>query len=414
MTDRSISTDDLLDRVTRSEYGMPVRLMEQVLERGQRAVRPTTAALARWRDDEVRDPLWLVVLLGELRDADAVEALVEQLRRPQMDLFAEASAEALAKIGAPSVPALIELARADDAAVRLWAYAALGWIDDDVARAALLDALPRDPALADVAAMAIGSHARPADVDALHAVYRTCEPWQRAGVAEGIRWAHHGAPAPMWTRDWRLRYRRRPDLEGGVEADWPAIAAAMRDPEAERPTDANAPLLELDALLAPDAPDEDLCEDCGAPIERPMAVPLCPDTAVAVAVGQLAVLESAHEDGIEDVFELLDELEDDEDELRARREPHRGRAREEREEQLWDMAEARATCEWLVEQGVEDVEEGIALIESRVRELAARHGDPDRLLGVPEPVTRGEKIGRNDPCPCGSGRKYKRCCLDKA
>jgi uncharacterized protein len=23
------------------------------------------------------------------------------------------------------------------------------------------------------------------------------------------------------------------------------------------------------------------------------------------------------------------------------------------------------------------------------------------------------KIGRNDPCPCGSGRKYKKCCLDK-
>jgi hypothetical protein len=23
-------------------------------------------------------------------------------------------------------------------------------------------------------------------------------------------------------------------------------------------------------------------------------------------------------------------------------------------------------------------------------------------------------IGRNDPCPCGSGRKYKRCCATKA
>lgn len=23
------------------------------------------------------------------------------------------------------------------------------------------------------------------------------------------------------------------------------------------------------------------------------------------------------------------------------------------------------------------------------------------------------KIGRNDPCPCGSGRKYKRCCLPR-
>ena len=22
------------------------------------------------------------------------------------------------------------------------------------------------------------------------------------------------------------------------------------------------------------------------------------------------------------------------------------------------------------------------------------------------------KIGRNDPCPCGSGKKYKNCCLD--
>ncbi|RCV63967.1 hypothetical protein C5S53_11155 [Methanophagales archaeon] len=24
-----------------------------------------------------------------------------------------------------------------------------------------------------------------------------------------------------------------------------------------------------------------------------------------------------------------------------------------------------------------------------------------------------KKIGRNDPCPCGSGKKYKKCCLRK-
>lgn len=24
-----------------------------------------------------------------------------------------------------------------------------------------------------------------------------------------------------------------------------------------------------------------------------------------------------------------------------------------------------------------------------------------------------EKVGRNDPCPCGSGKKYKSCCLLK-
>ena len=27
------------------------------------------------------------------------------------------------------------------------------------------------------------------------------------------------------------------------------------------------------------------------------------------------------------------------------------------------------------------------------------------------PVRKGEKIGRNDPCPCESGKKYKKCCL---
>lgn len=32
-----------------------------------------------------------------------------------------------------------------------------------------------------------------------------------------------------------------------------------------------------------------------------------------------------------------------------------------------------------------------------------------------EPYVRPEpKVGRNDPCPCGSGKKYKKCCLAKA
>ncbi|HII02819.1 TPA: DUF1186 domain-containing protein [Methanosarcinaceae archaeon] len=34
---------------------------------------------------------------------------------------------------------------------------------------------------------------------------------------------------------------------------------------------------------------------------------------------------------------------------------------------------------------------------------------PDRLKRMLKP----EKIGRNDPCPCGSGKKYKKCCMKK-
>ncbi len=30
--------------------------------------------------------------------------------------------------------------------------------------------------------------------------------------------------------------------------------------------------------------------------------------------------------------------------------------------------------------------------------------------GKPKPVRVGKKVGRNDPCPCGSGKKYKKCC----
>ena len=28
-------------------------------------------------------------------------------------------------------------------------------------------------------------------------------------------------------------------------------------------------------------------------------------------------------------------------------------------------------------------------------------------------IVVGKKVGRNDPCPCGSGKKYKQCCLKK-
>ena len=28
-------------------------------------------------------------------------------------------------------------------------------------------------------------------------------------------------------------------------------------------------------------------------------------------------------------------------------------------------------------------------------------------------VVKTKKVGRNDACPCGSGKKYKQCCLNK-
>src|SRR6185295_20150952 len=98
------------------------------------------------------DALWLVVLLGEMGDPNAVAPLIRQLHRTDLDILAEAAVEGLAKIGAPAVPALRELARTGEPAQRLYAYAALGWIEDDAAYAALVEGLRRDPDLADVLA----------------------------------------------------------------------------------------------------------------------------------------------------------------------------------------------------------------------------------------------------------------------
>jgi uncharacterized protein YecA (UPF0149 family) len=36
--------------------------------------------------------------------------------------------------------------------------------------------------------------------------------------------------------------------------------------------------------------------------------------------------------------------------------------------------------------------------------------DVDKLLNPRTPLRNPVKVGRNDPCPCGSGLKYKKCC----
>lgn len=33
-----------------------------------------------------------------------------------------------------------------------------------------------------------------------------------------------------------------------------------------------------------------------------------------------------------------------------------------------------------------------------------------KWLPLQKTIVKEEKIGRNDPCPCGSGKKYKKCC----
>ncbi len=74
-----------------------------------------------------------------------------------------------------------------------------------------------------------------------------------------------------------------------------------------------------------------------------------------------------------------------------------GRIRQEVIEKLFRIQLAR-------EEDVDRMEE-----QQRRRRLEFnRAGGEDQ---VRKPVTRQDaKVGRNDPCPCGSGQKYKKCC----
>ena len=59
--------------------------------------------------------------------------------------------------------------------------------------------------------------------------------------------------------------------------------------------------------------------------------------------------------------------------------------------------------------------------EQRLLEAICVQHEIDHLNGItihdrenkPEPIISKKSVGRNEPCPCGSGKKYKKCCINK-
>jgi len=49
-------------------------------------------------------------------------------------------------------------------------------------------------------------------------------------------------------------------------------------------------------------------------------------------------------------------------------------------------------------------------VEDRLANATVNSPSVDGEEAHREPVRNKQEIGRNDPCPCGSGKKYKNCC----
>ncbi len=67
------------------------------------------------------------------------------------------------------------------------------------------------------------------------------------------------------------------------------------------------------------------------------------------------------------------------------------------------------TKQWIKENRNKPVAKQSQTAKPKSNERVAEQSQP-RPAAKPQPIVHPDKVGRNEPCPCGSGQKYKRCC----
>jgi len=82
------------------------------------------------------------------------------------------------------------------------------------------------------------------------------------------------------------------------------------------------------------------------------------------------------------------------------------------EERLQEIASLCDRNGWIFVGGFEpdepeDLREVEYLLNPQAFTSQSRMGKSDNMTVVYEKL----KVGRNEPCPCGSGLKYKKCCM---
>lgn len=77
-------------------------------------------------------------------------------------------------------------------------------------------------------------------------------------------------------------------------------------------------------------------------------------------------------------------------------------------EQIMSLAEESGFQKEFFENYSSDLEDDVQDDEGLRGFIDGRLGDLFDETGTT--VRKVKKIGRNDPCPCGSGKKYKKCC----
>lgn len=407
----------LIDFVASKEWGVPVRPMEEILAYGSAAVGPLLKVLSdgltEGGEDDTISP-WPVVLLGELRDPMAAPALAEVMQRAAADDvgLAVAAAEALAKIGSAALPAVQSLAASGTPHQRHWAYYTAGRIDDVDSFNWLVAALEADPELVDSVALALSDQGRTEAIEPIFRTLERAEYWQLPELEDALALLHGIRPIEnVPSEDWRLRYRWHPGL-GQFTLHWATIGAIVLGDK--RVLEGRAPRARrtLEEILSDRRQvDREPCDCCGVPTWTSTGLSVCPETAGSIPVLQARMLGNvAEEEGLDDLFDVLDEVE----RRHALSEVEKTRSgvasRRRQESNQTGFVVLRAGCIWLIEQGIETVARGLSRLRAEARRASEEHNSPLPTERATPPAASTPRTGRNDPCPCGSGRKFKKCC----
>lgn len=416
------------------EEGQPIAAMERLIRAGGAAVPGIQAAIERHQGDDDRDLMPLIVVLGEIRSPDSISFLAGLLRQPALgEVLMDAASEALGKIGPAAVPALAELLDSPEVKTRFWALGSLSRMRHTCALPHLRKALKTMPEICGLAAHGLTDLN---DKESIRDIYEVYEKLPNTGfwlpdLRDSIASLAGQLQLPEdkpGEKDWRTRWRRRPAY-GWVPSPstlmvgyimWENYSTKKwRERKLEKETFEQ---ITTKPEKFSEKEERKPCDSCGEKIIDVAAVPVCPELAYGSTLYQENLLQKCLKDGITTIPMALDDLDQ---ELLYGDTEWADLSEEKRER--WVLAQQ--TYEFLLLDGCRTVQDGIL----RIRELRAGLG---RLWGIPQEelvdeelldkeafvragmglpkngdgYRREDKVGRNEPCPCGSGKKFKKCC----
>ncbi|MFA6029825.1 MAG: HEAT repeat domain-containing protein [Elusimicrobiota bacterium] len=422
--------ETLIQNIMDQEVGYPIEGMRALIAKGEAAAAPLQAAVLKRAEEKWFNPVPLLVVLGELRTAAALPFFIERLKASKDEVVLDAVSDAISKLGEKALPSVVKLLEDGEPGAKYWALATLGRIGK-TAIPHLRAALKKYPEHAGVIALSLGKLDDKSVLEELKAIYVALREDSPCHEDVGDAIGHLSGAEPFTHEQlnlhpWVTLWRPRPVFGWTPSATAARVGYIVWDEHRQGrvPKDrpAKRPLAEV---LKPCTDphhhhhgEEGDCAECGRKIRRVAGLAVCPDNAFGSTLHQEDLLQQCLKHGLKTIPQALDDLDDE-----VITDAHEWEDFGDERQDAWLLAQH--TFEFLLLEGCDDLQAGIEKLRALRAGLGKLWGLPqeefydDELKALEANIAAGRgitvqrdaaKIGRNDPCPCSSGKKYKKCC----